>query len=123
MTYLGLDLLYMAAATVVGVVAARRGRIDRHWWATTALTAGALVVLTVVFDTWMIAADLFRYDDAALIGLRIGLTPVEDLAWPIVAAVLLPALWELLGRDPQAAERRPDVSARTRASRSPEVTP
>jgi lycopene cyclase domain-containing protein len=123
MTYLGLDLVVVALATAVAVVAAWRGRLHRRWWATTALTAGALVVLTVVFDTWMIAADLFRYDDAALTGLRIGLTPVEDLAWPVVAAVLLPALWELLGPVPQPAGRRPDVGTRIRASRSSDVTP
>ncbi|MCR6492869.1 lycopene cyclase domain-containing protein [Cellulomonas sp. P24] len=123
MTYLYLDAIVLTLAAVVGIVAARRGRTDRRWWATTALTAGALVVLTVVFDTWMIAADLFRYDESALTGLRIGLTPVEDLAWPIVAAVLLPASWELLGPAPKQAERRPLADVETPTSRSPEVTP
>lgn len=123
MTYLGLDALVLTLAAVVGIVAVRRGRTDRRWWATTALTAGALVVLTVVFDTWMIAADLFRYDESALTGLRIGLTPVEDLAWPVVAAVLLPAAWELLGPAPKQAERRPIADPGAHTRRSPEVTP
>jgi hypothetical protein len=56
------------------------------------------VLLTAVFDSVMIAADLFRYRQAALWGPRVLLTPVEDLAWPLFAVIALPALWELLGR-------------------------
>ena len=73
MTYAGLALLFVAAAA-----------------------------LTAAFDSLMIAADLFRYDAGSLTGLRVLLAPVEDFAWPVVAVLLLPALWELLG----SAERR-----------------
>jgi lycopene cyclase domain-containing protein len=56
-----------------------------------------LLVLTAVFDSVMIAADLFRYDDSALLGVHVLRVPLEDLAWPVFAALALPALWELTG--------------------------
>ena len=107
MSYAGLALLLLAAAAAACLGIARVAGLSRRWWCTTALAALALVVLTAVFDSLMIAADLFRYDGSALTGIRILLVPVEDFAWPLVAVLLLPALWELLGlvrgdRDPGA---------------------
>jgi len=96
MTYAGLALGAVAASAGVAVVAWRVRGLDGRWWAATGLTAAVLVVLTVVFDSLMIGADLFRYGDGALLGPHVWLTPVEDLAWPLVAALLLPALWELV---------------------------
>jgi hypothetical protein len=52
----------------------------------------------------MISFDLFRYDTAALLGLRVVRVPIEDLAWPVAAALALPALWALLGRRATARE-------------------
>ena len=154
MTYLGLDAVFVVVAAVVVLVGtvprrsarradrtsrrgapARPSRTDGHaltnrrWWLATAVTAAALMVLTAVFDTVMIRADLFRYDASALIGLRIGLTPVEDLAWPLVSAVLLPALWELLGRSLRPRTRRsavrtgPRAPAHSEARTRPRETP
>ncbi|WP_402462866.1 lycopene cyclase domain-containing protein [Isoptericola aurantiacus] len=96
MTYAGLGVAVVAASVLLAVVAAVVRRPGGRWWATTAVTALVLVVLTVVFDSLMIAADLFRYDDAELLGVHLWLTPVEDLAWSVVAALALPALWLLL---------------------------
>ncbi|SKC81020.1 lycopene cyclase domain-containing protein [Krasilnikoviella flava] len=95
MTYGGLAVVALAVALVVALVVARVRGLGARWWAATALTGVVLTGLTVVFDSLMIAADLFRYDEAALLGVRLWLTPVEDLAWPVVAALLLPALWAL----------------------------
>ena len=60
------------------------------------MTITVLLVLTVVFDSLMIAADLFRYAEEDLLGVRILLTPLEDLAWPLAAGLLLPSLWLML---------------------------
>ena len=96
MTYLGLAALVVLPAGLVAVAAGRNRGM--RWWTTTALTLAVLIVLTVIFDSLMIYLDLFRYDAAHLTGANVLLAPVEDLAWPLVAALLLPALWELLGR-------------------------
>lgn len=101
MSYAGLAVVFVAAAAVVAALVSWRRRLGAAWWATTGLTIAALVVLTVVFDSLMIGMDLFRYDDEQLVGWFIGLAPIEDLAWPIAAGLLLPSLGELLaGRGP-----------------------
>lgn len=96
MTYLLLALAFLAIATTVAVVARRSTKQDVGWRAL-AVAAGALLLLTAVFDNLMIASGLFAYADAHISGLRIGLAPVEDLAYPLAAVILLPALWSLLG--------------------------
>jgi lycopene cyclase domain-containing protein len=95
MTYATLALAVLAAAAVVTVTIAVVRDLGARWWAATGITVLILTVLTVVFDSLMIAADLFRYGDDALLGVHLWLTPVEDLAWPVVAGLLLPALWAL----------------------------
>lgn len=100
MTYAGLAgvFLAVAAATLAAAVLVRRP--GRRWWRATVATTVAMVVLTAVFDNVMIAADLFRFDDEQLSGLRVGLAPLEDFAWPLAACMLLPALALLLdGRE------------------------
>lgn len=93
MTYAGLAVCFLAAAALVLVAAAVLRRPDRRWWLATAATALALVLLTVIFDNLMIAADLFDYGDQHRSGVQLGLAPIEDLAYPLGAAILLPALW------------------------------
>lgn len=126
MTYGSLALVFLVPAAVVAVVATVRRRLGPRWWAVTGVAAVVLVLLTVVFDSVMIAADLFRFDDDALLGVRVGLAPLEDLAWPVAAALLLPALWELLDRGTSARDARTDparaVPAPT-AGRSAEGAP
>ena len=107
MSYAGLALLFLLAAAVLTAVTARVAGLSRRWWCATGLVAAALLVLTAVFDSLMIAADLFRYDTDSLTGFRVLLVPVEDFAWPLVAVLVLPALWELLGlRSRRDAGRR-----------------
>jgi lycopene cyclase domain-containing protein len=97
MSYAGLAAAFLAVAVAVLVVVVVVRRPGRRWWLATGLSAVALLVLTVVFDSLMIAADLFRFDEEALSGLTLLLAPVEDLAWPVAAVAVLPALWLLLG--------------------------
>lgn len=96
MTYAGLAVCFLAASALVLVAAAVLRRPDRRWWLATAATALALVLLTVIFDNLMIAADLFTYPDEHISGIRIGLAPIEDFSYPVCAAFLLPAIGALL---------------------------
>jgi lycopene cyclase domain-containing protein len=104
MTYALLALLFLVIAAVPAVTATLTRRLTTSWWRTTAVVALVLVVLTAVFDGIMISFDLFRYDTAALLGLRVARVPIEDFAWPVAAALALPALWALLGRRATARE-------------------
>jgi lycopene cyclase domain-containing protein len=96
-TYASLAFVFLALGILPALVAARTRGLPGGWCRTTAVVAVVLLVLTAVFDSLMIATDLFRYDSGSLIGLRVLLVPVEDFAWPLAAAIGLPAVWELLG--------------------------
>ncbi len=106
MSYGVFNLLFVVAVAVVAAVAlvrvprARRGRV----LTAAAVTVVALSILTVVFDSLMIAADLFRYDEEALSGVVLWLTPVEDLAWPVAVGLGLPAVAEAIGLRPRAPQ-------------------
>ena len=98
MTYAVLAFLFVAGGAILALAATWTAGLSRRWWLSTILVGLLLLVLTAVFDTLMIVADLFRYDESALLGPRVLLVPVEDFAWPVFAVLAVPALWELLGR-------------------------
>ena len=51
-----------------------------------------LSLLTIVFDNIMISLGLFGYGNGTLLGAYIGLMPIEDLAYPAIAVLLIAAL-------------------------------
>ena len=110
MTYLLISLPFLAAAVVVGLVglpagaAARRGR-----WLAIGVATIALLVLTAVFDTLIIANGIVAYDDAHRVGLAIGLAPVEDFAYPLAGVLLVPAIWTIANRWSRTRRRNRDV--------------
>lgn len=102
MSYGVFNLLFVAVVVVVTTIAFVRipARRRKHVALASAVSIVVLTILTVVFDSLMIAADLFRYDEDALSGIVLWLTPVEDLAWPVAVGLGLPALAEALGLRP-----------------------
>lgn len=100
MTYLLLNTVFLVFAAAVFLVAVRRGRLSRRRIIATGIALAAVLVLTAVFDSIMIGVGLVDYDPNRIFGLRIGLAPIEDFAYPVAAALLLPALWALLERKP-----------------------
>lgn len=113
MTYLWLALIFIGGAALAGLLLARhkasKASIRSHW-GNVALVFLALAVLTAVFDSIMIGLELFTFDPAHILGLRVGLAPIEDFSYPLVCALLLPALWIALLRTRK--RRGPRVSAR-----------
>lgn len=96
MTYLQLAACFLAAAAVCGIGLTVASRRYGPRPAAVGLTILALFLLTAVFDTVMIATGLFHYSPAHLLGLHIGLAPIEDFAYPLAGALLLPPLWTAL---------------------------
>ena len=95
MTYALLILPFAAVTLAVVLWTARRPAFGVRM-AASGIAAAVLVVLTAVFDNAMIAAGLFTYPPEHLSGLRIGLAPLEDFSYPICAAFLVPAVFDLL---------------------------
>ena len=94
-SYLLLALVFVGVAAVAAVVLALLSR-HRVRAAAAALTILVLVLLTAVFDNLMIASGLFHYAPELLSRAMVGLAPIEDFAYPLAGALLLPALWALL---------------------------
>lgn len=96
MTYAALAAVFVAGSAAVAVATSVLRGLTARWWLTTGITIAVLLILTVVFDSLMIMADLFRFDEESMLGVRVWQAPIEDLAWPVAAGLLLPALREVL---------------------------
>ncbi|MDJ0338870.1 lycopene cyclase domain-containing protein [Cryobacterium sp. PH31-O1] len=97
MTYLLLNGVFLVLAALLAVVAVLRRLISARFIAAVAVALTLTLLLTAVFDNLMIGAGLFSYDPEHISGLFVGLAPIEDFAYPLAAAILLPALWLLVG--------------------------
>ena len=95
MTYLLLSAAFLVVAAVIAAAGWHRG--PRGHGRAVLLSALVLVALTIAFDSIMIATGLFDYADAHISGVRVGLAPLEDLAYPIAGVLLLSGLWNLMG--------------------------
>ena len=102
MTYVLIVIPFVVATVALTLATVRRPRFGDRM-RRSALAAAGLVVLTAVFDNLMIAADLFTYPEQHISGIRIGLAPIEDFAYPVCAAFLLPAIGALLPERRDAA--------------------
>lgn len=98
MTYTLLNVVFLAVVALVAIAATVVRRAPR--WRAVGLAAVLLLALTAIFDNVIIGTGLVAYDDSLISGVRIGLAPIEDFAYTVAALVLLPAVWELLRREP-----------------------
>jgi lycopene cyclase domain-containing protein len=95
-----LTYLLVAGGVLVPVAVAALvvlARAGRRPLATAAAALAVLLVLTAVFDNVIVGTGIVGYDPARILGIRIGVAPLEDFAYPMAAALGLPALWTLLG--------------------------
>lgn len=106
MTYLQLSLVFLLIAALGGGALALTSRRRGPAASAVIVTVIVLFLLTAVFDTVMIASGLFHYAQDPLLGLHIGLAPLEDFAYPLAGALLLPALWTALRARRRARDRR-----------------
>jgi lycopene cyclase domain-containing protein len=110
-TYWALNAFFLAAVALVAVAAVLRSRTPR--WQALALAAVVLLATTAVFDNIMIGIGLVDYDPGRISGAFVGIAPLEDFAYAVAAAVLLPSLWHLLGpRERGAGSARSSTRSR-----------
>lgn len=105
MTYALISVPFLVVAAIVTVASLSRPRFGARMRAS-AWAALALIVLTAIFDNLMIAAGLFTYPEHLISGVRVGLAPIEDFAYPIAAAFLVPAVRSLAAPRADAAPTR-----------------
>ncbi|MGV9002200.1 MAG: lycopene cyclase domain-containing protein [Candidatus Saccharimonadaceae bacterium] len=63
---------------------------SKTWWCTLAI----LLVLTLIFDNVAIGLGMFSYNPDRILGIYIGLTPIEDFFYALLACIIVPLLWE-----------------------------
>ena len=88
MTYLLLSITVMALVVIYAY-------LMRHWWVAKPLlgTAAVMLTLTAIFDNVIIGTGIVAYDLETISGIKIGVAPIEDFAYAVLAIVLVPSLF------------------------------
>lgn len=109
MTYLTLNILFLGLALwfMFWVRSLTKARWNRAFWIPRALTFGVLMVFSIVFDNIMIGIGLVAYDTSKISGIYIGVAPIEDFFYTLVAVILLPSVWELMASGAKIKFRLP----------------
>ena len=58
------------------------------------LLIATLLVITVIGDNVIISLHLVDYDTRHILGVYLGQAPLEDFSYALLAAILVPVLWE-----------------------------
>jgi lycopene cyclase domain-containing protein len=88
MTYLLLTVTVMALVAIYAF-------LMRHWLVAKHLvgTAAVMLTLTAIFDNVIIGTGIVAYDAEKISGIKIGVAPIEDFAYTVLAIVLVPSLF------------------------------
>lgn len=103
MTYAVLNVVVLGALVIAAAPRLRRLRRAPLLW-----TALAMVALTAVFDNAIIATGIVTYGPDTILGLMVGIAPIEDFAYTVAAVLLMPAVWVTLRDRARAAPRSGD---------------
>ena len=91
-TYLILNLVFMVIACILaGIKVSRPSK-------TTVFTLVTLLAMTAVFDNLIVGFSIVDYNPEKILGIRIGIAPIEDFAYAILAVILVPTIWSKLGK-------------------------
>ncbi len=86
-TYVILNIVFLLC--IVGLFSAYIKKPTKAWW----ITLAVLLALTAVFDSIIIWAEIVGYNPAKILGISIGMAPIEDFFYAILAVILVPILW------------------------------
>ena len=87
--YLVMDLVFIGLILFFDVTILRTNvwRLKSTW-----MSFGILLILTLVFDTLLTSLPIVTYDYTKLLGIYAGSIPIEDLAYTLAVALLVPML-------------------------------
>ena len=97
-TYLILNLSILALFLIFCLCITKPSKPSTAWLATLTI----LLILTAVFDSLIIGMGIVGYDATKLLGIYIGNAPIEDFFYAILAAILVPLLWNRI--EPKTGE-------------------
>lgn len=94
MTYGDMNLIFLVIAGIATWVIKSRFRCF-----TTPIVLLPMLILTAVFDNLIILAGIVDYDATKLMGIYVGVVPIEDFAYTVVAVLLVPAIWKAVNKE------------------------
>jgi lycopene cyclase domain-containing protein len=94
MTYGDMNLIFLVIAGIATWVINSRFRCF-----TTPIVLLPMLILTAVFDNLIILAGIVDYDTTKLMGIYVGVVPIEDFAYTVVAVLLVPAIWKAVNKE------------------------
>jgi len=89
MTYGDMNLIFLVIAGIATWIIKSRFQCF-----TTPMVLLPMLILTAVFDNLIILAGIVDYDATKLMGIYVGVVPIEDFAYTVVAVLLVPAIWK-----------------------------
>ena len=100
MSYTALAVLGVAGALLLDLVVLRTRVVTRRvFWTAYAI----VVVFQLLTNGWLTGRDIVRYDDGAVLGVRLVYAPVEDLLFGFSLVVQTLSWWVFWGRRSRAA--------------------
>lgn len=90
-TYLLLNVLFIAIVCFITRIKPQRP--SRAF----VVTFVVLMVLTAIFDNLIVGLSIVGYNPDKILGATIGVAPVEDFMYAVLAVLLVPVLWHKLG--------------------------
>ena len=91
MTYGDLNFIFITVTLIATWVIKSRYRCF-----TTPIVALPMLVLTAIFDNFIVATGIVAYDSSKLVGVMVGVVPIEDFAYTVVAILLVPTIWKAM---------------------------
>jgi lycopene cyclase domain-containing protein len=91
MTYLGLNAYFLGILVIFYFVSGAWKQFALHLH-----TFAAMIIGTAIFDNAIIGAGLVAYDETKILGLKIGLAPIEDFAYAIGVVLLATSVAALM---------------------------
>jgi lycopene cyclase domain-containing protein len=91
MTYWWINSWFLGGAALFAVVSVMLG--VRVRWVAVGVALVVMLILTAIFDNMIIGFGLVDYDPALISGVRIGVAPIEDFAYTVLAMVVVPVVW------------------------------
>jgi lycopene cyclase domain-containing protein len=88
-TYLIINLIFLVCFVVL--LLPHISKPTKAWW----ITLAGLLILTVIFDNIIIGLGIVAYNTDKILNVFVGLAPIEDFFYAILAIVIVPALWNL----------------------------
>jgi len=94
MTYLALNVAFVLIAFVVLNLASRKSP-----WRSIGFTMFWMLLVTLVFDNIIIGLEIVGYDKSKISGILLGLAPIEDFAYTVVAVLAVGIIWTKLTKE------------------------